>query len=54
MSEVTKVSSVEQHFSVTLWLRARNLRVCAKHVDCVLPGLRALTVLEIRNVKLLN
>lgn len=54
MSEVTRVSSVEQHLSVTLWVWAHDLNVCAKHIDCVQSELWALTIQEIRNIKLLN
>lgn len=54
MSEVTEFSSVEQHLRVASWVWACNLQVCAKHIDCVQPGLWALTIEEIRNVKLLN
>lgn len=42
------------HLRVALWVWARNLHVCAKHIDCVQPGLWALTIQEMRNVKLLN
>ena len=63
VSKVTKVSSVEQHLSVTLWVWACILHVCTKHIYSVRPGLlpaalahslTLMAVLEIRSLKIFN
>lgn len=63
VSKVTKVSSMEQHLGVTLWVWAHNLHICTKHIYSVCPGLlpaalicslTLVAMLEIRSLKLFN